>query len=217
MVLQSTRADNNNSAGSASTEELARSISSKPEVRTPWRFRTLRGPVQGVLSLMHHITAIEKKYTSNLATGECSLSKFCVCVYACVCVCVRLCLRLCACLCVRGLCVYMSVSGGCPNQDPKQLFRRVREGTVSGARSEGRSGGRPGGRPEGRSGARSGGRSGGRPEGRSVPRSYNCCLAGTILARIALLSRLAACAAPMCSRAVLQSKLQSCATEQARV
>ena len=147
-----------------------------------------------------------KKYTSNLATGECSLSKFCVCVYACVCVCVRLCLRLCACLCVRGLCVYMSVSGGCPNQDPKQLFRRVREGTVSGARSEGRSGGRPGGRPEGRSGARSGGRSGGRPEGRSVPRSYNCCLAGTILARIALLSRLAACAAPMCSRAVLQSK-----------
>ena len=32
-----------------------------------------------------------KKYTSNLATGECSLSKFCVCVYACVCVCVRVC------------------------------------------------------------------------------------------------------------------------------
>ena len=91
MVLQSTRADNNNSAGSASTEGLARSISSKPEVRTPWRYRTVRGPVQGVLSLMHHITAIEKKYTSNLTTGECSLSKFCVCVYACVCVCVRVC------------------------------------------------------------------------------------------------------------------------------
>ena len=82
--------------------------------------------------------------------------------------CVRVCASVSSFVClpgVRGLCVYMSVSGGCPNQDPKQLFRRVREGTVSGARSEGRSGGRPGGRPEGRSGARSGGRSGGRPEG----------------------------------------------------